>query len=105
MGDLVKCKAVLSKMSQGADLLFLAIPPDFRPRIIPCRPKGTPQREGRPEWEYEERDARLHLTPSLMATDTGFHTDFNWSCDYVLCPNNGGRYEHFYAVNPGIKPA
>jgi hypothetical protein len=103
MGDVVKCRAALSRATDDrrADHLFLVLP-DLRPRILACRPKGTPQREERPEWEYEERDGQLHLTPSLLATDTGFHTDYHWSCAFDLCPDGVGMYEHFYAINQDI---
>jgi hypothetical protein len=100
MADTVDCKCVLKIGREGADLLYLVAKPDFNLRILPCRPKGQTQREKRPEWEYEEKDGRLHVTPSLLATDTGFHTAFNWSCDYVACPDGVGGYDHFYSINP-----
>lgn len=108
MSDTVTCKCVLSKNdpARGADSLFLVCPPDFRPRILPCRPVGTPQRGERPEWQYEERESgRLRVCPSLLATDTGFHTDYNWVCDYEICPEGIEQYQHFYAINPKIEPA
>lgn len=103
MGDLVQCKAVLSKSPEKSanDLLYLAVPPDYRARILPCRPKGEPRRtEGRPEWEYEERDGKLHVRPSMLATDTNFHTDYDWVCDYEVRPEGVGMSEHFEAINP-----
>jgi hypothetical protein len=105
MGDLVKCRAVLSKSRDkiANDLLYLAVPPDYRARILPCRPKGEPQRqEGRPEWEYVEKPrGKLEVNPSLLATDTGFHTDNPWTCDYELRLEGVGMSEHFEAINPG----
>lgn len=104
MGDLVECKCVLRKVApEGADRLYLAVPPDLHLRIIPCRPKGTPKRGNGAEWEYEEKDGRLHLTPSLRCLDTGFHTDYNWHCAYEVCAEGDG-YDRFYEFNPELKP-
>lgn len=74
-------------------------------RDIPCRPKGLPRRAGgAPEWEYEERDGRLFLTPSLHCTDTGFHTAFDWSVEYEILPAGIGVMDHLFAINPGMQP-
>lgn len=103
MGDLVACKAVLVRnvdRSRG-DHLYLAVPPDNHLRIIPCAPKGLKTDER--QWEYEEIDGRLHLTPSLLATDTGFHTDYNWSCDFVSIDDDSG-YRKFFELNETLRP-
>lgn len=110
MGDEVKCKAVLSKSPDTTvnDLLYVAVPPDYRARILPCRPKGQPKRsaEGRPEWEYTELpNGKLEVTPSLLCTDTQFHTDGVWTCDYEVRPEGVGMLEHFEAINPGYPGA
>lgn len=102
MGDLVTCRCVLNTHNNGKEALYLAVRPDFGLRIIPVRPKGTPKTEWRSEWEYEEKDGRLHLTPSLLCTDTQFHTDYNWSCDFERLTANSG-YEKFIELNPEIK--
>lgn len=106
MGDEVKCKAVLSKSPDTTvnDLLYVAVPPDYRARILPCRPKGEPKRSaaGRPEWEYVQLPGgKLEVNPSMLATDTQFHTDNPWTCDYELRPEGVGMSEHFEAINPG----
>jgi hypothetical protein len=102
MGDIVTCSCVLNTHNNGKESLYLAVRPDFGLRIISLRKKGEPkQEERRPEWEYEEKDGKLHLTPSLHCTDTGFHTDYNWSCDYERLTANSG-YEKFIEMNPGI---
>jgi len=92
MGDVITTKAVLAKSvdSSRLDYLYLFTPRDIDRRCpfgIACEPKGeTRERMGtRQVWQYEERDGRLHVTPSLLCTDNGFHTDFNWSVDYVVC--------------------
>lgn len=105
MGDIVHCRCVLKLNVDRTrdDSLFLCVPPDWKARIIPCRPKGQTRRTNGPEWEYEEKDGRLHLTPSLLCTDTKFHTDFNWNVEYEICPANTSFYDHFYAINPGIE--
>lgn len=102
MGDLVTCKTVLKRSPDDhlSDRLYLAVPPDNELLAIPCWPKGTPQRG---PLEYEETDGRLQVTPSVFASDTGFHTDNPWSCDYELCPPHVQAYDHFYALNPHLK--
>ena len=104
MGDLVSCKSVLAKNVDPSreDYLYLCVPPDWRMRIIPCRPKGEPRRTTSAEWEYEEKDGRLHLTPSLLCTDTQFHTEYHWQTDYEVKPDGVGGYDRFYAINPNI---
>lgn len=107
MGDLVTCKCVLVKRDSG-DTLYLVVPPCFNLRMIPCVTKGSKNGDcdslpaSRPAWEYEEKDGKLHLAPSLLATDTGFHTDYNWSCDYEVCPEGSEGYEYFNSLNPGL---
>ena len=102
MSDIVTCKAVLRKSSKPgvADELFLFA---TGIRIISCHPKGTPASGYRPEWEYEERDGRLYITPSLLCRDTNFHTAFNWDVAYELCPEGDSHYELFYELNPDLK--
>jgi hypothetical protein len=106
MGDVVQCKAVLSKSPDKSvnDLLYVAVPPDYRARILPCRPRAEPRRApgGRPEWNYFERpDGKLEVSPSMLCTDTQFHTDNPWICDYEVRPEGVGMSEHFEAINPG----
>lgn len=98
MGDLVTCIAVLHK----GESLYLVCSPDFHLRILPCRIKGEAKIKI-PEWEYEERGGRLHLTPSLLCLDTKFHTDYNWDCAFARCPEDQGAYEYFYSLNPNLK--
>jgi hypothetical protein len=106
MSDVVHCKCLLKKMSAtlGVDLLYLVCPPDFNLRIIPCRPKGEAQRqEKRPEWQYQEIGGRLNLQPSLRCLDTQFHTAFDWSVDYEVCPDGVSAYNRFFALNPSVR--
>lgn len=99
MSDEVTCTAVLKRSVDPTrmDSLYLACPPDWKLRILDCRPKGLP-RVGRPEWQYEKRDGKLHLTPSLHCVDTGFHTAGAWSCAYVEVKKLA--YEKFLKLNP-----
>jgi hypothetical protein len=102
MGDEVTCKCVLGRYTTGGEYLMLVCSPDFHFRIIPLRPKGD-GRTQTPEWEYEERDGRLHLTPSLLCTDTGFHTGYNWSADFERAADGVDCMERFYELNPDIR--
>jgi hypothetical protein len=57
----------------------------------------------RPRWEYRENDGKLIVTPSLLATDTGFHTDYQWECAYEVKPDGVSMPEYFDAINLGVK--
>lgn len=104
MNNVVTCVAVLALAvdRSRADSIYLAVPPDWHLRVLPCRPKGQPRKGDGPEWEYEEKDGRLHLTPSMLATDTQFHTDYHWSCAYIVKPEGVEGYDFFYSQNPTI---
>lgn len=104
MGDVITRKCVLDLAADRtrSDYLAIILSPDGYSdfRYIPCRPKGEPRKAGgAPEWEYEIRDGRLHLTPSLLCTDTGFHTDFNWSVAFELRPEGIDAFAHCQAIN------
>lgn len=112
MSDEVACICVLKRSVKGPDSLFLAVPPDLKLRILPCRPKGTPRREtGSPEWEYRvirepfNLPGVLELDPSMLCSDhpaeTAFHTGNPWTCKYVVA--EGSAYRRFYAENKMIK--
>ena len=105
MSDVVRCTAVLQKSADPSrpDHLYLVLPPDFRPRILPCRPKGEARRGDRPEWEYVESNGKLTVEPSLLATDTGFHTSFTWQCDYSIKPCDAAMCDYFDEINPTVK--
>lgn len=111
MSDIVTCKCVLvTRESVGrftdeyADRLCMRIDQkDSGFRDIPCYKKGRPKPET-PGWEYEIRDGRVHLTPSLNCTDSGFHTDYAWSVAYEECPQGVDWMTHFFAINPDLKP-
>ena len=98
MGDIVTCTAILakSKDSTKPDRLWVSCPTPEYLRILNCRPSGTPVRGERPE--YEERDGRLHLQPSLLCSDTGFHTEYNWSVAYAQPESD--QYDRFFELNP-----
>ena len=104
MGDVVTCKAVLKKAVDPTrpDFLFLS-PAHQDYRDLPCHEKGKPK-GGTPEWEYEIRGDRLHITPSMHCTDTGFHTDFHWSVAFELKPEGVDAMTHFFAINPDRTP-
>lgn len=103
MSDTVTCTAVLSRNSDTKHgSLFLACSPDWKMRIIPVVPLGQRVPDVKPQWEYEERGGRLHLFPSLLCTDTGFHTGYNWDCAFVET-SDGGAYERFWKENPTIR--
>ena len=107
MGDVITCTAVLVRSNSPepadrCDLLYLDCFDGKGLRVIPCSPAGADGDKvtDRPLWRYEERDGRLHLTPSLHATDSGFHTDYHWSCAFEQCPQEVGGYQHFKSINP-----
>lgn len=109
MSDIVHCIASLkTRESQGrfgdehCDYLCMYIPEkDTGWRNIPVYKKGRPKPE-RVAWEYEERDGRLYLTPSLFCTDSQFHTSFAWDVAFSVCPDDRNGIEHVLALNPGI---
>ena len=103
MGDVVTCKCVLDKNvdSTREDYLAFLIGKDWH--YVPCHAKGTPKRQT-PGWEYEERGDHLHLEPSLLDLHTGFHTDYHWNVAYEVKPGGVNAFDHFFAVNPGLKP-
>lgn len=102
MSDIVTCKAILHRDTNGIGTLWLASPPDWGLYTIPVRPKGTPKADPqRAGWEYEIKDGRLHLQPSLLCLDTKFHTAYNWECDFVEA-NSESQFDRFYLENPTI---
>ncbi len=111
MSDIVTCKAVLVPRENSGrftdefpDRLCMVIEEkDSGWRNIPVYKKGRMKPET-PAWEYEERDGRLHLTPSLFCTDSGFHTASQWDVAFSVCPKDGDGFDHFFTVNPDIKP-
>ena len=102
MSDKVTCKAVLvvANSANASDYIYLECAPDFKLRVIPCRPKGQEKRTEGPEWEYTVEGDRLHVTPSLLCMDTQFHTAYNWDVAFEQCPQETSGYEHFYTLNP-----
>jgi len=115
MGDLVTCKAVLVKNIDPTQVDYLHLttkgPGDYC--IIPCQPQGEHRAhsypQGRGPWNYTEKDGRLYITPSLNCLDgkgqSYFHTDYNWSTAYEVCPRGTGGYDHWHAINPELAKA
>ncbi len=102
MGDKVTCKAALKKSVDPTrpDYLYLEA---NGIRVLPCRPKGESRRNnGAPEWEYVEAGDCLVITPSMLCTVSGFHTDFQWTVEAEVCPEAIGGYEHFMSLNPSL---
>lgn len=108
MGDIITCKCVLvlppAHEPQRAGRLYLVAADGKGLRIISAAPAGgdATYPGDSPIWRYEIRDGRMHLTPSLLCTDSGFHTDYNWSCDFETCPPEVSGYDRFKALNPGV---
>lgn len=107
MSDIVTCKAVLSRSVDPTrpDYLHLVTAPnDYR--AIPCKPKGRQlaAKYGRPSWQYEERGGRLHITPSLLCTNSGFHTAGNWDVAFAECPEDRRPHDFFFELNPELAP-
>lgn len=112
MSDEVSCVCVLKlARDDGPDSLLLAVPPDWKLRILSCRPKGTPRRGGgAPEWEYRvvrepfNLPGELELDPSMLCSDhpaaSAFHTGNPWRCKYVVA--EGAAYRRFEAENKRI---
>lgn len=104
MSDQVTCVCVLTRSvdpTRSSHLTLMCN--DLAMRTLTCRLVGQPRGTGGPEWEYEERGGKLHIHPSLLCSDTGFHTAYNWVCDYVVRPDGVDSADHFFAVNPSIK--
>lgn len=101
MSDIITCKAVLVKEidHHRPDLLYIATS-DKHLRILHCRPSGSPLRGEHPEWEYEERGGKLFVHPSLLCPMSGFHTAYNWECDYELGDYYADGYRRFFQLNP-----
>lgn len=109
-GDQVTCVAVLklAKEPGANDSLFIAVEPDWKLRILPCRLKGEKRRrsDGGPEWEYKvirpdfNLPGELEVDPSVLCSDTEFHTGNPWRCKYVTA--KGAAYKRFYKENPTI---
>jgi len=112
MGDVIRCKVVLVRGGYEApggkcDALAFVLPrPSGRNdwHWIACHEKGKATAITHPEWECEVRGKRLHLTPSLLDTITGFHTAFNWDVEFVVKPEGVGAHEYFFAINPEVTP-
>jgi hypothetical protein len=109
MGDLITLQCVLKKSVDPSRPDRLAVGTkqtehDNGYREISCKPKGSTMvskdYDEKHIWEYEEKDGRLHLTPSLLCTITGFHTDFYWDVAFVLCPPEGDVMLLFMALHP-----
>lgn len=108
MGDVVTGKCVIGRVEAysgewKSECLLFRVRGEFH--LIYMRPKGTPVNEGagRPQWEYEERDGRLHLQPSLLVTagpNKGFHTDYNWNVDFVRPRKRQNPHKLFHKLNP-----
>ncbi len=73
---------------------------------IACHEKGTPGLTAGvcPQWVYEVRGDRLHLTPSLLDTSDQFHTAYNWDVAFAEKPDGMGAHEFFFVINPDLKP-
>ncbi|GEM_PF-6155305 len=72
---------------------------------IACHKKGTPELPTSwPQWEYEVRENRLHLTPSLLDKSDNFHTAFNWDVSFAECPEHRDPFDFFLEMNPEVKP-
>ena len=101
MGDIVTCKGLLVKSPDPSrpGQLWVACPKPDDIRMLPVRPLGEAQKGERPEWQYSERGGRLHIQPSLLCTDSGFHTDFNWDIAYEVLPPGKDPYDYFHEIN------
>lgn len=114
MGDLITATCVLKRGGfEGpratADCLSFVLLREARQNpdwhAIACHAKGTPEPDcGHPVWQYEVRDGRLHLTPSLLDQSTGFHTDYHWSVAFAECPDGRDPFTVFFELNPGMSP-
>lgn len=110
MGDIITCVCVLKKSKDRSRPDHLALgtkasEDDSGYREIPCRPRGAKvDNEGKAIWDYEEKDGRLHLTPSLLCLMTGFHTDYHWSVAYEVCPDHLDQMYRFTEINPEYDP-
>lgn len=106
MGDVIPYKAVLKKSADHTrpDTLYVATKNgDWR--SIPCRsnPKpGLSPIDGR-NWSHRIIGNRIHMAPSLLCTDTLFHTDYNWSVEFEELPPGREPVEFFGAINPDWK--
>ena len=103
MGDTVTCMAVLQKSvdpDRNGSLYLVTGPEGLR--ILPCHPEGRARHGNDAQWNYREDDETLHVHPSLLATDTGFHTDYNWTCQFKECPPGESAYDLFMQLNPGV---
>jgi len=109
MSDIVTCKAVLVRSVDPTrcDHLHLISRGEDH-HTIPCKPKGrrleVESPRGHGPWEYEERGERLHLTPSLLCVNSGFHTAFNWDVAFAECPADRRPYDFFFELNPELRP-
>ena len=103
MGDVVTGKCVLEKNVDPAreDYLAFLIGKDWH--YLPCYARGKPKL-GTPSWEYEEREGRLYLTPSLLDTVTKFHTDYAWNVAYEVKPAGVNAFDFFFQINPELSP-
>jgi hypothetical protein len=112
MGDIIRYTCVLKKgIGQAPDSLALAVNKsgsDNGYREIPCHPDGEDRRPrpGMPDvmWTYQVRDGRLHLYPSLLCQSANFHTDYNWSVDFIECPQDQDEMDLFMKTNPSCDP-
>jgi len=103
MDDIVFCKCALSKSVDPTRPDYLGLKADDQYVCIPCKPKGRiMETDNEKPWEYEERDGRLFLTPSLLVKGSGsdFHTSKLWNVAYEVCPDGVDCYNHFKAINP-----
>lgn len=107
MGDAFTCKASLMKSVDPTRPDYLFLSPKHRDyRNIPCKPKGRiiAAEFDKSLWTYEERDGKLFISPSLLCCDTGFHTDYNWSVEFEICPPGTDSMTHFFQINPDREP-
>jgi hypothetical protein len=99
MGDIVTCICALKKSTHPgkADRLFMYVKGY---REIPVSEKGAPPSPDSRAWTYEIVGDLLHITPSLLFVGDDFHTAYNWTCKFSICPPEEEIMDHYLIKNP-----
>ena len=99
MSDTVTSICVLNRSKEG-EILILALTDGTVTHIAVHEAGGDPKSRD-PEWTYEEKDGKLHLSPSLLCEGHNFHTAANW---IVVFERHDGDnpWDKFYRLNPHL---